>query len=56
VEIVKFASVAPAGTVTVAGTVAAYVTLLCRFTTVPPAGAGAGRCTVPVEGAGPTTN
>src|SRR5262249_5496089 len=41
--------VAPAGTVTLAGTVATAVLLLERVTTVPPAGAGALRVTVPCE-------
>lgn len=40
--------VAPAGTVTLAGTVARAVTELVSVTTVPPAGAGAFRLTVPV--------
>jgi len=56
VEMLKFADVAPSGTVTLAGTVATEVLLLLRFTTVPPAGAGAPSVTVPVEGDGPTTN
>src|ERR1700693_3152187 len=56
VEMLKFACVAPSATVTVAGTVATKTLLLLRFTTVPPAGAGAGRITVPVEGGGPPPN
>src|SRR5205823_3716535 len=52
---VKVALVAPPGTVTLAGAVAAAVLLLASVTTVPPAGAGAVRVTVPVEEAGPTT-
>jgi len=43
------AEVAFAATVTVAGTVAAAVLLLDRFTTMPPAGAAAESVTVPVE-------
>ena len=54
VETVKFALVAPAGTVTVLGTVATLV-LLLRFTTNPPDGAGAVRVTVPVLLLPPTT-
>jgi len=53
VETVKFALVAPAGTVTVLGTVATLVLLLLRFTTNPPDGAGAVR--VPVLLLPPTT-
>lgn len=52
----KFACVAPSGTITLAGTVATDLLLLTKFTTVPPAGAGAARFTVPIEGNGPTTN
>jgi len=55
VETVKFALVAPAGTVTVLGTVATFVLLLLRFTTNPPDGAGAVRVTVPVLLLPPTT-
>lgn len=51
---VKPACAAPAGTVTVAGTVAA-LTLDDRLTVNPPAGAGPVRVTVPVDAAGPTT-
>jgi hypothetical protein len=56
VEMLKFADVEPSGTVTLAGTVATDALLLSRFTTLPPAGAGEARVTVPVEGEGPTTN
>jgi hypothetical protein len=52
---VKFALVAPAGTITVLGTVATFVLLLLRFTTNPPDGAGAVRVTVPVLLLPPTT-
>ena len=55
VETVKFALVAPAGTVTVLGTVATFVLLLLRLTTNPPDGAGAVRVTVPVLLLPPTT-
>jgi hypothetical protein len=44
----KVPVVAPAATVTVAGTVAADVVSLARVTTVPPVGAAAGSVTVPV--------
>ena len=44
---VKFAPVAPAGTITVLGTAATLGLLLLRFTTNPPDGAGAVRVTVP---------
>jgi len=52
---VKFALVAPAGTVTVLGTAATLGLLLLRFTTKPPDGAGAVRVTVPVLLLPPTT-
>src|SRR5262249_29953534 len=52
---VKVVLVAPASTVTLAGTVARLVLLLERVTTAPPAGAGALRVTVPCEEFPPTT-
>src|SRR5947209_10320106 len=52
---VKVAVVPPAGTVTLAGTVAAPVLLLDRLTTAPPLGAGALSVTVPVEELPPVT-
>src|SRR5260370_6779436 len=52
---VNVALLAPAGTVTVAGTVAAAVLLLVRLTTAPPLGAGPLSVTVPVEGFPPVT-
>lgn len=45
----KFADVAPAGTVMFEGTVATFVLLLKRLITAPPEGAGALSVTVPVE-------
>jgi hypothetical protein len=54
VVIVKAAVVAPAGTVTVAGTVA-LPTFEARFTVAPPVGAAAPRVTVPVEDEPPVT-
>jgi hypothetical protein len=51
----KVAVVAPAGTVTVAGTWAAAVIELVNATAAPPAGAGPLSVTVPVEGLAPTT-
>jgi hypothetical protein len=53
---VKVAVVAPAATVTLAGTWAAAVLLLVRLTTAPPAGACPLKVTVPVEGFPPTTD
>ena len=52
---VKVALVAPAPTVTLAGTVAAPGRLLVRVTTVPPAGAALASATVPVAGVPPVT-
>ena len=52
---VNVAEVAPAGTVTVAGTVPTAVLLLDSDTTVPPAGAALDSVTVPVDGAGEVT-
>jgi hypothetical protein len=56
VVIVKVALVAPAATVTLAGTTAAAVLLLDKVTTAPPAGALPVRVTVPVELFPPTTD
>lgn len=52
---VKFADVAPAPTVTLAGTVAAEVLLLERETTAPPVGAAEESVTVPCEELPPVT-
>lgn len=52
---VKDALVEPAGTVTLAGTVAAAVLLLDRLTTVPPPGAAPLKVTVPCEDVPPVT-
>ena len=52
---VNVAEVLPAGTVTLAGTVAAAVLLLESVTTAPPVGAAAPSRTVPVELLPPTT-
>ena len=52
---VKVVLVAPAGTVTVDGTVAAPGWLLVSDTTVPPDGAALGSVTVPVAGLPPAT-
>ena len=49
------ALVAPAATVTLAGTVATEVLLLDSVTCAPPAGAAADKVTVPVEPFPPTT-
>jgi hypothetical protein len=55
VVMVKVAEVAPAATVTLAGTDAIEVLLLDKLTAAPPAGAGPLRVTVPVEEAPPVT-
>jgi len=55
VLMVKPALVAPAATVTLAGSVATAVLLLVSVTSVPPVGAAAVKVTLPVEEAGPTT-
>jgi hypothetical protein len=55
VVILKVALVVPAIIVTVAGTCAANVLLLCILTTAPPAGAAPFKVTVPVELVPPTT-
>jgi hypothetical protein len=52
---VKVALVAPAATVTLAGTVATEVRLLDKLTTVPADGAGPDNVTVPVDGEEPLT-
>jgi hypothetical protein len=49
VDTAKFVLVAPAATVTLAGTVATAVLLLESVTTAPPTGAGAPSPTSPVE-------
>ena len=55
VVIVNVALVAPAVTVTLAGTCAADVLLLVRVTTAPPDGAGPVKVTVPVDEVPPIT-
>ena len=55
VVIEKVADVLPVGTVTLAGTCAADVLLLCNVTTIPGATAAAFSVTVPVELFPPTT-
>jgi len=52
---VKVALLAPAATVTLAGTVAAAVLSLIRETAAPPVGAGPLNVTVPVDCAPPVT-
>lgn len=54
VGIAKVVVVAPAGTVTLEGTVARVTTELVSVTTVPPEGAAADRVTVPVTDIPPT--
>jgi len=55
VDTVKVALIAPAGMVTLAGTVAAAVLLLTREMTAPPLGAAPLRVTLPIEGDPPVT-
>jgi hypothetical protein len=56
VVMVNVALVDPAAIVTLAGTCAAAVLLLCKVTSAPPAGAAPFKVTVPVEFAPPTTD
>jgi hypothetical protein len=55
VLIVNVALVEPAGINTLAGTCATDVLVLCKLTTIPPAGAAPLKVTVPVDGFPPTT-
>jgi hypothetical protein len=55
VLIVKLALLEPPGIETLGGTCATEVLLLCKVTTIPPAGAAPFNVTVPVEGFPPTT-
>jgi hypothetical protein len=55
VETVKVALVAPAGTLTFEGTVAAFVLLLESVTDTPPEGAAESSVTVPIDGSPPVT-
>ena len=55
VDTTKVALVAPAGTVTLAGTIAAVGFSLASITVTPPAGAGVARVTVPVDALPETT-
>src|SRR2546425_12104128 len=55
VDIERLALVAPAATVTLAGTAATAASVLESITVTPPAGARAFRTTVPLEGLPPVT-
>src|SRR6266513_182170 len=55
VATLNVAELAPAGTVTLGGTLARVELLLARFTNTPPVGAALVRFTVPVEVEPPTT-